>query len=81
MLKATPLLWLGETTENNADMKLYNKAGKMIGRFTATNVDDGSIDLWNSAGNRMVSITTDVEGKGSIAAFDKSGARIGRVPQ
>ena len=62
-------------------MKLYNNAGRMIGRFTATNVSDGSIELSNSIGNRMVSITTDVNGKGSFTAFDNAGTRIGRLPQ
>ena len=32
----TSLIWMGETTEHNADIKMYNTSGKLVSRFAST---------------------------------------------
>ncbi|HYC28267.1 MAG TPA: hypothetical protein VEB42_05610, partial [Chitinophagaceae bacterium] len=76
-----PLLWMGETTERNGDLKMYNSSGKLATRLACTNLSDGSFECFNSTGTRVTYITTDVNGDGSVTTFNKAGTRNGRVPQ
>ena len=76
----TPLLWMGETAEKNADLKLYNSVGKLTSRLSCTNVDDGSMELFNKTGTRMVHCATDVNGEGTVNTYDRNGQRKVKAP-